>query len=104
MSSPESDECRHDQESVDIEPYLEDAMDELIQDLFDGKRVGRWPVRDMHSFLTDLQSSDELVELCARSLIGGENFSTVIEVTLRKYLENTDTLYDRAERLAQEES
>jgi hypothetical protein len=89
MGSVEFDEREHDRQGVDIEPYLKQAMDDLVYDLFAGEKVDHF---DLHDFLERRSP-----------WIGGENMRELIEKELRKWLEDSDALYERAERLAQGE-
>ncbi len=102
-NSVEFDERNHDRQGVNIEPYLKEAIDELLYDLFTGEKVG-YPSCDLHDALQWLEEAGKLAPLCAEVLLGEEKtLKRSIEKELRNIFEESDTLYDRAEQLAKKE-
>lgn len=97
MGSVEFDERENDRGEL-TDKMIEHALSDLIYRLFDGQKVNGWTLR---GFLTE---QDDIDELAYRIITGWpSDVRTEIEGRLREYLENTDTLIEHANNLANEE-
>ena len=100
MGSVEGDELRHDQDSINPEPYMKEALDDLIYRLFSREKVG-YPKWDLRDFILEQEDAGELAYRMATSEV--TPVRDELEKRLRDYLENSETLYERAVELAGEE-
>ena len=93
--SVESDELAHDVDSVNPEPYMEEALNMLVEKLMYGEKVGQYSI---HDYLEEL----DLSEIVSAFIITGDKevFNDAIELILRRALENSDEQHDLAVELA----
>ena len=96
MGSVEGDELRHDQDSVNPEPYMDEALNMLVEKLMSGEKIGQYSI---HAYLEDYP---DLAETVSAFIITGDKevFNDAIELILRRALENSDEQHDLAVELA----
>ena len=98
MGSVEGDELRHDQDSVNPEPFMKEALDELVEKLMSGGKIGQ---HSIHAYLEEL----DLSEPVSAFIITGDKgaFNDAVELILRRALEDSDEVHDLAVEMAQGE-
>jgi hypothetical protein len=78
-----------------------DALEDCIWRIFDGQSIG-CPKRDLAGFLDGLEDSGDLKEIVSQALTGGDSLRDLLEARLRKDLEDSETVLDRADELARD--
>ncbi len=95
MGSVEGDELRADQDSVNPEPYMTEALNMLVEKLMSGEKIGQYSI---HDYLEELDLSESV---SAFILTGNkEAFTEDIEARLRRVLDDSDEVHDMAVSLA----
>jgi len=99
MGSVEGDELRFDQDSVNPEPYMTEALNMLVEKLMYGEKIGQYSIHDY------LEDYPDLAETVSAFIITGDKgvFNDAIELILRRALENSDEQHDLAVELARGE-
>jgi hypothetical protein len=87
----------HEDGTVNIEPYLNEAMESLVDDLFGGEKVGFGKLQD---YLEVMEDKGYLSEIVATTLHEHDSLRNRIEGELRRMLDDSDALMDRATELA----
>jgi hypothetical protein len=78
-----------------------DAIEDCVWRIFDGQSIG-CPKIDLAGFLDGLEDSGGLKEIVSQALAGGDSLRDLLEARLRKDLEDSDTVLDRADELARD--
>ena len=108
MGSVEGDELRHDQSGFSekqLEPYLQEAMDHLIDRLFAGKSVGRLHLDAyVEKFAEEVAASIFAYKKGSITVATMSDLLATLEYLIRRELEGADELHEMAEELAQGES
>jgi hypothetical protein len=91
------EEVLHDTSGVDPTPYMVEALNDIVDRLLSGERVGKFGLQDF------LEDQIDLAELVSAAVVT-HDFSVLdaeIERRLRVALEDDDAVHDRAVELAQ---
>ena len=96
--SVESAELRHDTEGLDVERFLDEALDDVIDRLIEGGKVGGLTLKDHLDTLEDRGELSAIIDEALRC----NNLQEQIEPKLRAMLWDSDEVHDRAAQLAEE--
>lgn len=93
-------ELAHDTAGVDAGPFMQAALDSIVEDIMAGEKV-RGLAWGLHDFLAE---QDDIAELAAAVIISGDfaSFKDMIEAKLRVSLADADVTHDLAAQLAAE--